>query len=62
MKGFVRFVMIIVELFLAVLVVPFLGTIVACVVACPIIGIPFIACVAFYAGICHLINKAICKD
>jgi hypothetical protein len=62
MKRIVRFAMVIVEMFLAILVVPFLGTIVACVVACPIIGIPFIACVAFYAGICHLINKAICKD
>jgi hypothetical protein len=60
MKRLAKAMMVIVELFLAVIVVPFLGTIVACVVACPIVGIPFVACVIFYGGICHLINKAIC--
>lgn len=62
MKGIVRFVMVIVELFAAVLVVPFLGTIVACVAVCPIVGIPFVACVAFYCWVCHLLNKVICKN
>lgn len=60
MKGFARFMLIIGELFAAVIIVPFLGALLAAAVAFPVLGIPMLLVIGIYVGCCYMLNKAVC--
>lgn len=62
MKTFLKAVMIIIEVMMSIVAIPFLGACVASAIAFPIIGLPLIAMCALYIVICIAINKAIFGD
>lgn len=59
MKKLGRALMILGEVILAFVAVPFLGAMVALCGAAPWIGVPFVICIVLWVVICHAINKAI---
>lgn len=59
MKVVAKMVLIIIEVFAALFMIPFLGSLIAVAIAFPIVGLPIVVCAGLYIWICYLINKAI---
>lgn len=59
MKAVLKVVVVIIEVFAALFMIPFLGSLIAVAVAFPIVGLPLVVCAGLYIWICYLINRSI---